>query len=165
MTKQLHRIPGVLVELSARGQKRPLDGLLTQGAKQSDTLLLFVHGMGGNFYRSELRKQMLLQGPCAGIDVLSFNNRGHEDNVADEVFVDCRHDIDAAIEFGRKQGYRRFILLGHSTGCQKSRITNNFGSAKTFSRWFSPPSVTTTRLFGESPEHATRTGSPGHNTW
>lgn len=119
MTKQLHRIPGVLVELSARGQKRPLDGLLTQGAKQSDTLLLFVHGMGGNFYRSELRKQMLLQGPCAGIDVLSFNNRGHEDNVADEVFVDCRHDIDAAIEFGRKQGYRRFILLGHSTGCQK----------------------------------------------
>lgn len=119
MTKQLHKIPGTLLELEARGQKRPLDAFWTQGVRRSRTLLIFVHGMGGNFYRSELRKQMLVQGPRAGIDVLSFNNRGHEDNVTDEVFVDCRHDLDAALSFGRKQGYRQFALLGHSTGCQK----------------------------------------------
>lgn len=62
---------------------------------------------------------MMRQAPRVGIDVLSFNNRGYERDVADEVFVECKYDIDAALEFGRAQGYRRFILLGHSTGCQK----------------------------------------------
>lgn len=130
MPEQLHNIPGTLIELNARGLKRPLDGFWTQGAKRSKTLLLFIHGMGGNFYRSELRKQMLIQAPRAGIDVLSFNNRGHEDNVTDEVFTDCRHDMDAALDFGRKRGYRRFILLGHSTGCQKITYYENLRKRK-----------------------------------
>jgi pimeloyl-ACP methyl ester carboxylesterase len=57
--------------------------------------------------------------PRAGIDVLSFNNRGYEREVAHEKFTDCRHDLDAALAFGRAQGYTRFVLVGHSTGCQK----------------------------------------------
>ncbi|HMP77241.1 MAG TPA: alpha/beta fold hydrolase [Kiritimatiellia bacterium] len=113
------RIPGELVSLPARGLKRPLDGFWTRGRRRADTLLLFVHGMGGNFYRSLSKKEMLTQGPRAGIDVLSFNNRGYERDVAYEVFTECRHDLDAALAFGRAQGYRRFVLLGHSTGCQK----------------------------------------------
>ena len=113
------RIPGELVALPARGLKRPLDGFWTRGRRRAETLLLFVHGMGGNFYRSRSKKEMLVQGPRAGIDVLSFNNRGYERDVAHEVFTECRHDLDAALAFGRARGYRRFILLGHSTGCQK----------------------------------------------
>ncbi|MBW7909363.1 MAG: alpha/beta fold hydrolase [Kiritimatiellae bacterium] len=112
-------ISGSLVSFPARGQKRPLDGFWARGAKRSHTLLLFVHGMGGNFYRSLSKKEMLRQAPRAGIDVLSFNNRGYEGQVADEVFVESRHDLDAALAFGRAKGYRRFFLLGHSTGCQK----------------------------------------------
>ncbi len=112
-------ISGSLVAFPAKGQKRPLDGFWVRGPKRNRTLLLFVHGMGGNFYRSLSKKEMLRQAPRAGIDVLSFNNRGYEGNVADEVFPDCRHDLDAALAFGRAKGYRRFILLGHSTGCQK----------------------------------------------
>lgn len=115
----MNGIPGELVSLSARGLKRPLDGFWVRGAARSRTLLLFVHGMGGNFYRSVSKKEMLRQAPPRGIDVLSFNNRGCEKDVAWERFPDCLHDLDAAVAFGRARGYRRFILLGHSTGCQK----------------------------------------------
>ena len=111
--------PGTLVALPARGLQRPLDGFWITGRRRSATLLLFVHGMGSNFYRSATRKALFTQAPAAGIDVLSFNNRGHEKDVATEVFSDCVHDLDAALRFGRSQGYRRFILVGHSTGCQK----------------------------------------------
>lgn len=112
-------LPGVLVTLPARGLTRPLDGFWATGRRRQRTLLLFVHGMGGNFYRSVSKKEMMVQGPRAGIDVLSFNNRGHEKDVATEVFTDCRHDLDAAVQFGLDHGYRRIVLLGHSTGCQK----------------------------------------------
>lgn len=111
--------PGVLVTFPARGLKRPLDGFWVTGRRRNPALLLFVHGMGGNFYRSVSKKVMMDLAPAAGFDVLSFNNRGHEKDVADEVFTDCVHDIDAALRFGQAKGYRRFVLLGHSTGCQK----------------------------------------------
>lgn len=112
-------IAGRLVAFQARGLKRPLDGFWVTGARRARVLLLFVHGMGGNFYRSVSKKEMMRQAPRRGIDVLSFNNRGYEKDVAHERFADCLADLDAAIGFGREQGYRRFVLLGHSTGCQK----------------------------------------------
>ena len=115
----LTSIEGRLVTLPARGLRRPLDGFWVQGPRQAGTLLLFVHGMGGNFYRSVSKKEMMVQAPRRGIDVLSFNNRGYERDVASERFSDCVFDLDAAVSFGQAQGYRRFILLGHSTGCQK----------------------------------------------
>lgn len=111
--------PGVLVSFPARGLKRPLDGFWVRGRRQNPVLLLFVHGMGGNFYRSVSKKVMMDFAPGAGLDVLSFNNRGSEKEVADEVFTDCVYDLDAALRFGQAKGYRRFVLLGHSTGCQK----------------------------------------------
>ena len=113
-------IAGRLVELPLPGRNRPLDGLWVAGPRRARTLLLLVHGMGSNFYRSPFKKQVLLQGPPRGFDVLSFNNRGFERDVETERFSDCVADIDAAIAFGRAHGYRRFVLLGHSTGCQKS---------------------------------------------
>lgn len=115
----MNGLSGELVTLPARGLKRPLDGFWVRGSKRTRTLLLFVHGMGGNFYRSVSKKEMMRQAPRRGIDVLSFNNRGYEKDVAWERFEDCLHDLDAAVAFGRARGYRRFILLGHSTGCQK----------------------------------------------
>ena len=70
--------------------------------------------------------------------VLAFNNRGHDkiSNVrhldkngkmhkilagsAHEVFTDCVDDIEGAVNFCRRQGFKKIILIGHSTGCQKS---------------------------------------------
>lgn len=36
-----------------------------------------------------------------------------------EIFEDCIYDIDLAIETAKIKGYKRFILLGHSYGCNK----------------------------------------------
>jgi len=119
--KSLHQvIPGTLVILPLPGKKgRTLDGFWTSGKRKSRTLLIFVHGMGSNFYKSKFKKAWLRRGPENGTDVFCFNNRGCEGDVAIETFRDCLVDIDAALAFARAEGYRQVILLGHSTGCQK----------------------------------------------
>lgn len=116
---QHRKIEGALVELPARGLKRPLDGFWAHRKRRSHTLAVFVHGMHSNFYRSAFKKELMRLGPARGIDVLSFNNRGAEQGTCDEVFEHCRFDLDAALAFGRAEGYTQFVLIGHSTGCQK----------------------------------------------
>ena len=96
-----------------------LDGFWRTGERRHSTLMVFVHGMHSNFHRSRLKKELMTQCAAHECDVLSFNNRGADGAVVDERFEDCLADLDAAIQFGRTRGYRRFILLGHSTGCQK----------------------------------------------
>lgn len=111
------RQPGALVAFTANGRR--LDGFLSRGEKRRPVLLVLVHGMGGDFYHSGLKKELMARAPSAGCDVLSFNNRGSGDGVRAERFADCLADLDAALAFGRREGYRRFVLAGHSTGCQK----------------------------------------------
>jgi pimeloyl-ACP methyl ester carboxylesterase len=112
-------IHGALVTLPLGPKIRPLDGFWLPGRRTGPRLLIFVHGMGGNFYRSALRKRLLLDAPGFGFDVLTFNNRGAEKDVATERFRDCVADIAAALAFARRKGYRNVVLMGHSTGCQK----------------------------------------------
>lgn len=120
MTKYGIEIQGALVTLPLPGKKtRPLDGFWLPGRKTNPRLLIFVHGMGGNFYRSQLRKQLMLDAPGSGFDMLLFNNRGAEKDVATEKFRDCLEDIAAAMRFAREKGYREVTLMGASTGCQK----------------------------------------------
>lgn len=111
------RLPGSLIAFPVRG--RSLDGFWAHGAARRDALFVLVHGMGGNFYHSVLKKMLMARGMASGYDVLSFNNRGSGEGVRTERFADCLADLDAALAFGRRQGYRRFVLAGHSTGCQK----------------------------------------------
>lgn len=119
MTKPPFEVHGALVQLPLPGRARPLDGFWMPGRRTQDRLLIFVHGMGSNFYRSQFRKQLMLDGPKASFDLLLFNNRGAEKDVATEKFRDCLGDLDAALAFARRKGYREVALLGHSTGCQK----------------------------------------------
>ena len=112
-------IPGVLFPLRPAGAKKPLDAFWIPGRRRHPTLLVIVHGMGGNFYRSALKKEWLRACGRYGFDVLTFNNRGSDRDVAFERFGDCVADLDAALATGRRLGYRSFVLLGHSTGCQK----------------------------------------------
>jgi pimeloyl-ACP methyl ester carboxylesterase len=122
MNKPHTTIAGHLVSLSLSGRKpRNLDGFLVTGQRKprSRRLLIFVHGMGSNFYKSKFKKAWMRLAPPRGIDVFSFNNRGCEADVADETFMHCLADIDAALAFARHEGYREIFLLGHSTGCQK----------------------------------------------
>jgi pimeloyl-ACP methyl ester carboxylesterase len=113
-------IAGSLVTLPLPGPKpRTLDGFWVKGPRRAARLLVFVHGMGSNFYKSRFKKAWMRLGPRTGMDVFSFNNRGCEGAVTDERFSDCVADIDAALAFARTCGYREIVLLGHSTGCQK----------------------------------------------
>ena len=110
---------GSLISLSLPRRRKWLDGFWTRCSTRASTLLIYVHGMGGTFYRSRLTREFLRQGTQRGFDVLAFNNRGHDAHVADERFSDSLADLDAAMRFAASRGYRRVMLLGHSTGSQK----------------------------------------------
>ncbi len=120
MSSEPFEIHGALVTLPLPPKKtRPLDGFWMPGRRANPRLLIFVHGMGGNFYRSQFRKQLMLDAPHAGVDTLMFNNRGAERDVSTEKFRDCLADLDAALAFAKRKGYREVALMGTSTGCQK----------------------------------------------
>ncbi|MDE1768883.1 MAG: alpha/beta fold hydrolase, partial [Candidatus Micrarchaeota archaeon] len=72
-----------------------------------------------------------------GFGLFSFNNRGHDQvssmskfigakrvrfraGTSFEKFEDSVYDIGGAIDAMQKLGFRKFILCGHSTGCQKA---------------------------------------------
>ncbi len=94
---------------------------------------VWVHGLGSSMFSKLGIMEKLVARDAA---VLAFNNRGHDGiarisrtdrtkkslrgGSAHEVFTDCVDDIQGAINFAKKQGAKEIILVGHSTGCQKS---------------------------------------------
>ena len=111
-----------------------LHGLLfTPRERKSDLALLLVHGVAMNFYLPPLPtfgQALAEQGyPCFVI-----NTRGHDwinragGDLFDfcgatyEKFEDSAKDYDAALEKLAAQGYKRFVLVGHSLGCIKSLL-------------------------------------------
>jgi pimeloyl-ACP methyl ester carboxylesterase len=122
ITRSVHAgdsIPGALVKIPMPGRAPALDGFRTPAARTRDTLLVFVHGMGSNFYRSPFKWAVLREAAAFGVDALSFNNRGTGEGTQTERFRDCVKDLDAVRAWARAEGYRRMAWLGHSTGCQK----------------------------------------------
>jgi len=112
-------LAGTMVALPVKNEEIVLDGFWRHEAKLNKTLMIFLHGMHSNFYRSKLKKMLMSRCVEEGCDLLTFNNRGCESGVAYERFKDCLADIDTMLAFGKSKGYRQFILIGHSTGCQK----------------------------------------------
>jgi pimeloyl-ACP methyl ester carboxylesterase len=115
-------VSGSLVAFPAAGgarKPRMLDGFYRPAPKKHAPLLVMVHGMGSNFYRSALKKSFLETAPALGLGILSFNNRGAERGTEDEKFLMCLPDLDAAAEFAQRHGHRKVVFIGHSTGCQK----------------------------------------------
>ncbi len=106
----------------------------------SDKLAIFIHGTGDSHI---LKKGPLLRTLSEGLsnkdyNLMAFDNRGSRyisslkktdkdgqeiENVkagmAYERIADCVKDIDGAINWGQQQGYKKFILIGHSTGANK----------------------------------------------
>ncbi|MDH3443891.1 MAG: alpha/beta hydrolase [Deltaproteobacteria bacterium] len=110
-----------------------LHGLLfTPPDEQSDLVLVMVHGVAMNFYLPPLATfgQTL---PQRGHHCFVINTRGHDwisragnltkfGGAAYETFEESSMDLDGALDFMARRGYRRFILVGHSLGCVKSLL-------------------------------------------
>ncbi len=110
-----------------------LHGLLfTPPKTQSDLALVFVHGVAMNFYLPPLAVfgQRLAE---RAYHCFVINTRGHDwisrpgnltkfGGSAHENLENCLFDLDGALDYLKRRGYRRFILVGHSLGAIKSII-------------------------------------------
>ena len=112
-----------------------LHGAYEEASRQSqnniDAVILFS-GVGSNFYSSSLMTKIGVACREVGADSLSVNTRGHDtvntmktrsggclQGAAFEIVDDCRHDVDAWINFLAERGKRRIALIGHSLGALK----------------------------------------------
>lgn len=114
-----------------------LAGLLYEPRKQSEDIVVFLHGNGDSsvFYstRSNLLGERLTK---QGLAFLTFNNRGaymlkrlrqrrgtkrssRLYGMSHELIRECVYDIDGVRRFCRSRGYKRIHLVGHSTGANK----------------------------------------------
>jgi pimeloyl-ACP methyl ester carboxylesterase len=120
-----------------------LPGLLYEPTRPSREAAIFLHGNGDSsvFYSARRTNAFGEELTRRGISWLAFNNRGahfikrlnrrrgtRSDSVmlgmTYELVRDCVPDIEGAIGFLREEGYRRFHLVGHSTGANKIAIFN-----------------------------------------
>lgn len=110
-----------------------LHGLLfTLAETPRESALVFVHGVAMNFYLPPLCVFGQELAAC-GFHSFVINTRGHDwisragnlnrfGGSAYETLEDCLPDLDGALEYLQAQGYRRFVLIGHSLGAVKSII-------------------------------------------
>lgn len=101
-------------------------------------MALWLHGNGGSsvFYSTTRMNVLGKELARRGIAFFAFNNRGAETEKSlkrrrrneservqlgftHEMIRDCVHDIDGAVLALRERGFRRFFLVGHSTGANK----------------------------------------------
>ncbi len=114
-----------------------LHGLLHEPDQRTDTVLVHVHGMGGNFYENKFLDFFAKELTDSGIAFCVFNNRGCElikdtyklmENkppeivrvgTAYEIFEESILDIKSFIKFVEDSGFTKIHLSGHSLGCPK----------------------------------------------
>jgi len=125
------------------------DGLILPGllyeAPQSRRVAIHLHGNGSSsvFYYRGQRNEMAGALNKKGISFLLFNNRGahyikkidvikrnkeerKRFGMAYERIKDCVKDIDGAMDYSRELGYRKFYLIGESTGANKICVYNYY---------------------------------------
>lgn len=125
------------------------DGLTLPGlfyeAKRAKRAAIYLHGNGSSsvFYDEYANRAIGDALAKHNISFLAFNNRGahlvKKMNVvrgnkverqcfgmAYEKIKECIHDIDAAIKFLERRGYREFILIGTSTGANKICVYDHY---------------------------------------
>lgn len=134
--------------------KLSLPGLLYEPLRPNKKIALFLHGNGDSsiFYKSKFHEIMANALTKNRISYFPFNNRGahyikkftrivrnkkitSEHGMAYELISECVIDIDAAISFLRKRGYREFYLIGHSTGANKICVYNHYKPRNVISKY------------------------------
>ncbi|MCX7996879.1 MAG: alpha/beta fold hydrolase [Patescibacteria group bacterium] len=109
------------------------------GGNTFDSVAVFLHGNGGSSVFESVEKMRSYASALnhQGIAFFAFNNRGsgyirklkrlREDGSEEEVkggtayelIEECVPDISGALEYLSRKGYRRFFLIGESTGANK----------------------------------------------
>ena len=119
-----------------------LPGLLYR-SKKDKAVVIYLHGNGSSsiFYNETKNHPFAFALAKKNISILYFNNRGAHIikklyvkhgkkekkkyfGMAYEKIKECIKDIDGAISFLKKQGYRKFYLAGASTGANKICVYN-----------------------------------------
>lgn len=113
-----------------------LPGLIKRSDKETNSIIIFIHGSGGNFFKANYYEDMFEDFNYYGYDFLISNNRGSEQffrlhrknggitetikagNIY-ENFDDSIYDVSAAINYAKDMGYDDIILVGQSLGTLK----------------------------------------------
>jgi len=111
-------------------------GIIQRSYKPINSIIIFVHGSWGNFFKENYLEDMSKDFNYYGYDFLTFNNRWSEQflrlhrksswvsevikagNIY-ENFDESIYDIMAAINYAKNNGYKDIILLGQSLGTLK----------------------------------------------
>jgi len=116
-------------------------GIFYKPSRPGKKAILWMHGLASTFYSNiSLLTEFATQCEVRGIGFASFNNRGHDivtgvkkvDRSSEkgytrvgggagiETFTDAIHDIDAGVAFLSTQGFSQVVVVGHSTGSNKT---------------------------------------------
>jgi pimeloyl-ACP methyl ester carboxylesterase len=82
---------------------------------EETTMLVQVHGSGGNFAELPLRATARVLS-ARGYAALAISTRQHDEHVNTDNFFEVRRDIEAAVATAKALGYRSLVLQGHSLG-------------------------------------------------
>ncbi len=132
MSGNVERLPGELL-IYKTNDNLLMNGLLFRSKKRNRGVVISVFGMVSDFFSAPryhalirslrgTKTDVFLAGNRGIGSVFPFDKRGKKVFIgtAFEKFTDCVFDINAAINTASGLGYNRIILMGHSTGCQKS---------------------------------------------
>ena len=111
-----------------------LDGVLFGAAGGSDTLLIAITGIHGNFYSNPFYYNIgdtlnsggvdfIYAQTCDAFGTIETQNvvTGKDEVIGswNERFADTDDDVEAYINYAEQQGYKHIILAGHSLGANK----------------------------------------------
>ena len=104
-----------------------LPGILYTPDKNTDKIVIHVHGLNWNFYENRFIDTFAKSYADKNYAFLTFNNRGTGFITNDftiiwwclERFKDCILDIEGVVNWVKMKWYKEIILEWHSYGCNK----------------------------------------------
>lgn len=130
--KELMSNTGRLVSFRTDDDFEIIGMLFQNSLKPLEKIVIHIHGNFGNFYQNKFLWEMSNLYCQNGIDLLTINLSSHDGlaegyygvqlkyvggGVAD--YSDSQKDIQAAVDYATRLGYKEIILQGHSLGCDK----------------------------------------------
>ena len=131
-TKRGVQLDGVLFDTDGKADMVKSSGIAA--SRGSDTVLICITGIHGNFYSNPFYYNIGDTLTAAGIDFIYAQTNdalgairtqnvrtGREEIIGswNERFALADEDIEAYLDYAEKQGYRHIILAGHSLGANK----------------------------------------------